>query len=80
MNKFTKLIIAALLCCVAIGASASPVTQADALQAVKDYRTAASLSNSDVNFYIAQVDSIINNRCCPVAVMPTETWRQANIL
>ena len=54
------------MCCVAIGTNAYPISQETALQLVKTNRTLNNLSNSGVNFYIAQTDTIINNFRCEV--------------
>lgn len=75
MKKKALCALVVLLCCWAVDATASTLTEDEALQIVKNSRIVEGLSNTDVNFYIAEVDTIINNYRCPVDVNTiTEAW------
>lgn len=66
MRNLFLIMFVALLCCSSNEALASAITQDEALLLVKSNRSAEGLSNTDVNFYITEVDTIVNNYRCPV--------------
>jgi len=76
MKKCFGLAFVALLCCSwAVDAVASTLTEDEALQIVKNNRITEGLSNTSVNFYIAEVDTIVNNYRCPVDISSVaEAW------
>lgn len=75
MRNLFLIMFVALLCCSSNEALASAITQDEALVLVKSNRSAEGLSNTDVNFYITEVDTIVNNYRCPVDMTTvTEQW------
>lgn len=73
MKKHFLSLLAALIC--GSIASSAAITESEALQIVKANRSAEGFTNSGVNFFASQVDTIVNNYRCPVEVSTIrEQW------